>query len=286
MNQQVINKEKLEYLKTYITTFTRAYMLATGKKLTTVDQILELIESGEFTFEDMFDVYLDQCFKYGDLSEEAEKFWDYNMEAFNVENYFPDDSKQVGSGSWIKIRTETGYEVHFAKVSNRKRRFIEEYASYQKQITSLYKGLIKGYEDVTKKVDEILTPAKEAKKKYLNAKLRESEIRLAINLKPYEVRINRTKSKVEYLLPYQYEIVNDIQEHVDAYIANTPGVNTKTLFTSLNKDAIFYLQSRGISKKVAEMMSALQQVYFTVDMVVATNAYNEHIKRKVKIVSA
>ena len=61
----------------------------------------------------------------------------------------------------------------FAKVSNRKRRFVQEYASYQKQITSLYKGLIKGYEDVTKKVDEILTPAKEAKKKYLNEKLRE-----------------------------------------------------------------------------------------------------------------
>ena len=71
MNQQVINKEKLEYLKTYITTFARAYMLATGKKLTTVDQILELIESGEFTFEDMFDVYLGEAFKYGDLSEEA-----------------------------------------------------------------------------------------------------------------------------------------------------------------------------------------------------------------------
>jgi hypothetical protein len=87
---------------------------------------------------------------------------------------------------------------------------------------------------------------------------------------PHELKyakIMKTRTQVEYVLPHQYELVNDI----DLYTAairdkmNQGAVKYKSLFTMEDKDQIFYLQSRGIDKDTAVLMCKLQQVYFKVD---------------------
>jgi hypothetical protein len=280
-----INKEKLEYLKKYIEVFARAYYLQTYTKLTSVDQLIDVIKSGKFTFEDVFFTYIDNAFKYNTLDDETEIYWEDNMSAFDCNVYFPEEDKLVNNGAWIKVRNETGFEIHYAKVSNRKRRFSEELETLERQLTNILKGQLRDFKNPDLKLNDVLTPKKEAKKKLIENKIKETTLRIVIGLKPYGVKINRTKSKCEYLLPHQYELVEDIEEFSNAYIQNLPGIGIKTLYTSINNDAIFYLQSRGISKKVAEMMSALQQVYFTFNMEVAMEAYNNNIEKRIKIVT-
>lgn len=279
-----LTKDELEYLKEYFIVFARAYMLQTGNKLTTVEQVIEVINKGDFTFDDVFDSHLDTTLFH--LPYKTNIYWDDNMSLFSRENYFPYKDKRIGEGAWIKIRTENGFEVHYAKVSNRKRRFHEEHEKIGNQLLNLFKRKTKELKNVENKVDDVLSPAVKAKQKALEDTLKCLEIRQAIGLKLYEVKIQRTKSVIEYYLPSQYEIVQDIDEFSDAYVSSLPGISIKSLYSSQNKDAVFYLQSRGISKKVAEMMAALKQTYFKVNMVEAIDAYNEDIRKRVVFVEA
>ena len=280
-----LTKEQTESLVLYLQCFKSAYRFATGKDLKTVEQIIDLILEGKFTFDDVFDTYLDTCLNFKLDNKEGE-FFDMNMEMFMCENYFPPKEKQVNEGAWIKIRTENGFEVHYAKKTNRKRRFNEEYEKIYDKLTCSFKQTIKGLSDFnnTKKVEEVLSPTKKEKQKKLRDILSELIIREIIGIKPYEIKINRTKSKTEYFLPYQYEIIDDVEEFSNAYVAEVPGVSVKRLFTSENKDIVFYLTSRGISKKTAEMLASLKQTYFKVNMEEAMKAYNDYFKACVKIV--
>lgn len=282
-----LTKEQIEYLAQYLFLFKKAYLLHFSKELKTVDEIIDVIKKGDFTFDDVFMIYVDKCFQNND-SQEAEYFWEDNMSLFDAENYFPKSNKRIEAGAWIKIRTENGFEVHFAKRSNRKRRFNEEFEKVSSQLERSLRNVTNKLSDVngTMKVDEILSPKVKSKHALLERQMNELKVRMLLELKPYEVRIQRTKSKVEYYLPSQYEIVENIEEFSDAYIASVPGVNIKTLYTSQNADAIFYLTSRGISRKVAEMLAALKQTYFKVDMVTAMNSFNEMLRQRVKFVKS
>ena len=109
----------------------------------------------------------------------------------------------------------------------------------------------------------------------LQKQLVELAVRMLIELKPYEIKISRTKSQIEYYLPYQYEIVDNIEMYSNAYIATTTGLSIKSLYTSENNDAVFYLRSRGISERTARIMAAFKQTYFKVNMDEAINEYNK-----------
>ncbi len=286
-----LTAEQLEHLRVYLEMYARAYYFLTRIKLTTVDEVIDLIMNDVITFEDVFDVYVDKCFKdNGD--DDEEDFWERHMEKFMYENYYPNNNKNVNEGAWIKIRTENGFEVHYAKKSNRKRRYNEEYAELLKQYQRIGNTSINRMTRELAGVTELDPTATELSKRErvkmdtLSDKMKEIAVRILLALPVYEVKINRTKSSLEYYLPYQYEIVTDIDEFSDAYVAGLPGVTAKSLYTSQNSDAVFYLQSRGISKKVAEMMAALKQTYFKVDMITAMKAYDDMLKSRIKFVKS
>lgn len=281
-----LSKKQIEYLIQYFLVFKKAYYMQTYKKLETFDQLLEVLEAGEFTFEDVFMNHIDNRLR--DISLDALIYWDNNMELFGVDNYFPSKSKKCNDGAWIKIKTLNGFEIHWAKKANRKRRFEEEYqklvtkySNTLNRLTRSLKSLLKEENPNIDTLEEKTNIVNTKKNKLIKDKLSELELRISIGLEIYEVKIQRTKSKVEYYLPSQYEIIEDIEFYSDAYSNDVPGVDIKILYTSQNKDAIFYLQSRGISKKKAEMLAALKQTYFTCNMITASNAYHENLNKRV-----
>ena len=281
--KQKLTPAETEALALYLFTFSRAYYACTRKKLETVDQIIDVIEAGEFTFENVFFEHIEECLWCNSDNEDEAIFWEDNMEMFDYQNYFP-EKKRVDDGAWIKIRTEKGFEIHWANTAVRKRRFQEEIETAYKKSISLVKRELSGLNDISKKVEEIETHALKAKKLKYERLISELRVRDAIELKPYEVRIKRTKSTTEYFYPYQYELVDDIEQFATAYAENVTGVSTKKLYRSNNEDAIFYMTSRGISRKTAEMMAALKESYFVVNMEEAMTEYNRQWNASVKIV--
>lgn len=279
--KNTLTKEQLEYITEYLLMFKHAYFHITHKKLETADELINLVMSDEITFEDVFMAHTDIQFDINGDSQD-EEFWERNMEAFMYENYYPDEHKKVNEGAWIKIRNKNGFEVHYAKKAGRKRRYSEEYAELMRKYQRLMEKTIDNLSSVISienelTSDELKTRTKSDNKKIdsVFSRIKELSVRMVIDLPVYEVKINRTKHVTEYYMPYQYELVHDIEEFSDAYVQNIPGVTIKSLYTSQNADAVFYLQSRGISKKVAEMMAALKQTYFSVDMSVAMKAYHD-----------
>jgi hypothetical protein len=283
-----LTKDQCEYLARYFFMYKKAYYFITGNKLNTVEEIMNIILSDKITFEDIYNVFLDERFTA--LASEADEiYWDDNMEKFECMNYFPDHTKNVGDGSWIKIRNENGFEIHYAKKSGRKRRYEEEYSELVSKYSRVGNKTIQDLTDalsgdVGQLRDEKVSKANEAKMEKLQNELKELSLRIVIGIPLYEVKIYRTKSSIEYYLPYQYELVEDIAEFSDAYVNNIPGVHGKTLYTSQNADAVFYLQSRGISKKNAEMMAALKQTYFVVNMRESMEAYNNIMRKQIEFV--
>jgi len=251
----------------------------------TTEEIIDLVLRDEITFEDVFMAHIDERFDInGD--EADDDFWERNMEMFAYENYYPDEHKNVNDGAWIKIRTENGFEVHYAKKSGRKRRYNEEYSELMKKCHKLMEKSIDNLSCILTS-DELTSRTEPGNKKLesISSKMKELSVRMVIDLPVYEVKINRTRHVTEYYMPCQYEIVSDIDEFSGAYAQSAPGVTVKSLYTSNNADAVFYLQSRGISKKVAEMMAALKQTYFKVDMTIAMKAYHEVLNARIKYVN-
>lgn len=256
MNKSEFIEEKLPSLKKF-------YYLATKEKLSVASQITSLLESdSRYDFDDVWGNYLDDVLD--DITEEQSEYFDYNIERFDSEVYFPSDSKILPNGAWVKIRTTTGFEVHFAKKSHIKRRWEE---LIQKELTSVErflsaKGSVKSGERLNR-IDELM-------------------IRKKIGLQPYEIYVAKTKSSKKYFLTNEYEIIDDVETFAEAYIQGTVGVSSKKIYTSQNKDAVFYLQSRGIPKKVAEVMASLKQMYFTVNMNEAITEYNRQWEESLK----
>jgi hypothetical protein len=258
-----LTKEEIDLLANYLLIFKKAYYLATREALNTVEQLINLINGGNFTFEDdVWGIYLDTALH--DLMDNELEYFDNHIEEFMCEIYFPTNTSLPEGGAWIKIRTETGFEVHYAKKAIRKKRWNE---------------LI---EKCLKSANRTLRVRDTDKAKPLLDKLPELRIRQALNLPPYEVYIYRTKTKKEYYYTNQYTIIENIEEFSNAYISSVTGLYAKTLYSSVNKDAIFYLQSRGIPKKVAEIMASLKQMYFVVNMEEAITEYNRQWEESLK----
>jgi hypothetical protein len=239
--------------------------MGTGKKLEKFEDLLKEVLNGTFTMEDMFYIHMEHKMRVG--SKESET-WDDNMEMFEYQNYFP-GNKNVGEGTWIKIRIKNGYEVHYAKKAKRKRRFNEEIAKKFKRMTSLTKSSIHVLKSGEKSV------VNDLKIKILQAEINIMYVYFAIDMKLYEVAIKRTKTKTEYYLPYQYEIVEDLDELTAAVMDSVPGVTVRTRPQGDIEDKVFYLRTRGIPEDLARLMAGLNQTYFMVDIEKMIGIYNK-----------
>lgn len=262
--------------------FRTAYLIRTGKKLDpdNIEEVIEHIENGDITYEDLFEERLNVVDRF--LDEDLRIFWDDNYELFDIENFHPQQKKLTEGGGWIKVRTENGYQLHYAKVSTRKRRLREEITKVNHK---LIKVMNQGTKEAADSEIEISVTKEKFDKQIKDLEHQRNYLLLieAIGLTPYEIRYQRTKTQQEYLNPYQYEILSDedLQIHIDGVKNNVPHLKMRFLYTDVNKDQIFYLRSRGIDEKTAMILANLKQCWFEVDMVAMSNYFHETTKVKI-----
>jgi len=196
--------------------------------------------------EDFYDL-IDLRFDFNDKLDET---------IFQYQNFFPHD-KSVTDGKWIKVPTDVGFNVYYAKPSRKipnETNITRKVKKLQKQVdneTDIDKKLKLAGETV-KLTGELLTA------RYLDI--------FAYDLK--YARIRTSKSKLVHLLPHEYEVVNaDIEEYIAAmsYSLNKGAVKFKHIFSSENEEQVFYLRSRGIPKHMAILMADLKNAYFVVN---------------------
>jgi len=208
--------------------------------------------------EELFYTYLETIF-------DNTSYIDGFDELFQLQNFFPHFvGKDVEDGKWIRVKTETGYNVYWAKHS-----------------------------DKVLSIDKIQRDLKKLNSKpetleIVNRKLKlTNDLVLAqhVNEMPSPlkyVKALRTKTQWLYLLPHEYEIVSDIQLYVNAVLAKDvkKSIKYKQLFTKQDLDQIHYMQSRGIPLDVAIMMSKLEQCYFIVDVQELFNEWMQPVIKK------
>lgn len=260
MNKQQ-TREIAENLLTFVNSysfknFCALYYSKTQQKLESLEQLLDAVASKLVTPEELFEEH----FNHVDFTQEEEDFWLSNLKLFEYENYFPPVEKQINHGTWVKVRTENGYQVHFAKRAQRKMNFSES-------ATNDLKSLLKTLEN--------FTSSKEVVSKKETASLK-SRVLKAIGLQPYEVWYWKTKTQKAYLTPAEYEVV-DVEEYVDfaqqKSLKNV--VVLRLLYTAENKEKMFYLRSRGLNKERAKFYANMNQCYFEVNMKQALKEYSE-----------
>lgn len=232
----------------------------TGLSLLSIEEVREVYFSGRFTFEDMFDEYINQL----DFTENLEYFWVDNMTLYSNDIYFPEpDKKLPEGGSWVKIRVEGGFEVHFAKTAkkyNLNKLAVKTGDAYMKCLKKL---------SCTKVTQD-----------RLHFEWMDATLRALIGLIPYRIRINTLGKSPKYFYTSEYEILDSIDEYIECIMDKVPGIEMEQLYTSDNSDRVFYLRSRGIPKPLAQLMSNLHSCYFKCDMKLMIETFNKSFKFK------
>jgi len=207
--------------------------------------------------ENIFDEIEEHFFDYFDLTTNHDDFDDDTFEKYvQVQNFFPHlVGKDVGSGSWVKVKTDIGYNVYWAKKSS-KRLSVE---MLQRKLNGMTKNNKNDNLEILKgKIEELKGVKKEIDLfSYL----------LTLPFEIQSVKILKGKNNFDYILPSDFEMVEDVTIYTDAILdgMNGSAVKTKEHFTSADEDKVFYLQSRGISKEIAVMMVKLQHCHFILD---------------------
>jgi hypothetical protein len=205
----------------------------------------------------IFDEIEEHFFDYFDLTTNHDSFDDVTFEKYvQVQNFFPHlVGKDVGNGSWVKVKSDVGYNVYWAKKSS-KRLSVE---MLQRKLNDLNRS--------NKNVD-----LDSLKGKVETLELIKKEIVLFSYLLtlPFEiqfVKILKGKNNFDYILPSDFEMVEDVTIYTDALLdsMNMGAVKAKEHFTSEDEDKVFYLQSRGISREIAVMMVKLQHCHFIIN---------------------
>lgn len=195
----------------------------------------------EFTEEDKF-------YKHFDIYHSDKEFLDFFTDVISYDNIVTE--KKLTKGEWIKIKTDNGYEVHYATPFK-----IRDKYFLQRRIDSN----LKKNEKLTKIGNTEEVQRLESENIFF-------ESCIYLDLKPYFVSIKR-KGKNEYLLPYQYEFSNGINVYQECIINKIKGITYKTHYkNNQDKEKIFYLQQRGISKEVAIILSKLKDTYFIINL--------------------
>jgi hypothetical protein len=212
----------------------------------------KLIDIGIINKEELFCEWLDLLINTLEINARIiDEFPDH----FSPDAYFPDlSNKDVGEGAWIRIPTEYGFNIYYAKSSMRK-------VDYNRTIKNL-EAKIKFFER-----KNTMSDAKSLKKAIKTIdNYNQNEILLAeqaIGIDPYYVAYKASKSKKMYARPHEYELIKDIEFYMNSV---SDRIRLKPYFKGDIKDQIFYLQSRGISKNIAIKMVVSGQAYFEVDI--------------------
>jgi len=208
------------------------------------------------TLEEYFCSKLEDIYTHNDMST------DEFEQIFQMQNFHPFFyGKDIGAGKWVRVQTETGYNVYWAKHST-KRMSVEPFRRAIKKIKLSTADTAMTTEQMKEGIDKL------EKVKVLQERLHVAEMVEHWPVELKYVKVMKTKTTFEFLLPHQYEIVDDISLYT-AVIRddmNKGAVKYKAYYSSDNKDQVFYLQTRGIDKDTAVLMCMLQQVYFKVDV--------------------
>lgn len=187
---------------------------------------------------------------------EFDRTYELDEEMFQLENFIYSMTKNIGSGAWVKVQTDIGYNVYWAEPIAPKK----DYYSIQREIGKL-------------SLNQSITTAEQAavKAQKLNRFLNQLDLLLLsqqIGIVPYYVRIRVAKNKYKYLLPTQYEISSGSELYQNVILAHGKnyGVTYKEVFKSNDKDIIHYIMSRGITKDEAIIMAKLKDIYFVCDV--------------------
>jgi len=223
---------------------------------------LQKLQSTGILTEELEDEFFHALGKEFDFSEDSEKLDDILHNGKLNINDFAYMSKDPGEGAWVKIRTERGFELRFVKRSAKK-------IDWWKELHGIGRALKRHSLDQLKEDGERLL--------YL-------KVLDLFQVSPVFVKYQRTKSQVEYLLPSQYEIVEDIDEYIDVFLgATTKNIKMHTIWNERNRDQVFYLQSRGISRERAQLMAAMTSCWFEVDIVGACEELNEQTRSSIVV---
>lgn len=233
-------------------------------KIKIVHPIVALLNAGKMSeyVEMNFYEWLDEEYPFGDsMGDEIEDL--INEGKINLTDFAYLDKDPGESGAWIKIRTERGFELHFAKRARKKIDYLNDFHKLARKRTE---G--KDSQDLEKMMKEMV---------YLGFLTR-------IDASPVFVRYQRTKSQEKYLRPSEYELVDDIDFYIDTFLSlKTKNIKMHTIWNERNQDQVFYLQSRGISKERAQLMASMERCWFEVDIIGCCDEYNEQIKKPLVI---
>lgn len=184
---------------------------------------------------------------FGDRSEEGIKFFDDNMDFLSLENFFPELYGKEISSEWIQVPSEKGYNIHLAKRCNRRNRLQQ----LKKKVDSF-----KRVENLSvSKIEEMLAAMNEWRQHYFL---------LHFPYQPKWVKVSTSKTGVRYFLPTDYRIIDSPELYLKC--DRVKSVKVINHFDSDDKDHIFYLRTRGLSKKQAILLSKLKDVHLEVNV--------------------
>lgn len=235
------------------------------------------------------------------IYEEVDLDFDYADDIFQLQNFVPSFyNKEVSHNRWIKVPTENGFNVYYAKGSKKYmsleviERQLERLHSKNCRKSSRLNKKYKDKDLTLFEIHEALGKSKAMKEEFANEKfLRDQQI-VATLLKEFPldlqyVKIQKTKTTFEYLLPYQYEVVDD--ESIMMYMEciedpmNNESVKYKAFFDQDDEDKIFYMTTRGIPRDKAIMMAKLESCRFEINMKAALCEAYQGVNVKLKKVS-
>lgn len=232
----------------------RHLLVLKGRKAT-LENLRSMVSEGELTLEELFLTTLDRKeFLEMDLDGVM-----YDELAF--ENFFP-GKKDVGAGAWIRVKTPIGYNVYFAKRTNRRVDYTKELTKLQFNLRKI-NGVLSDNESTSNDLREIGKVIEKDQRRLTELKALEE-----IGLPQYYVSVKTSKTGTRYLRPFEYEVVSDIELYMNVVISE-PGVKSvavRNIFSAEDKDKIFYLRSRGISEAKAKVLANLGRCYFEVDV--------------------
>lgn len=230
------------------------------------DQLTKTIQSSVInTWEDFIDLLVEA---FGNFEEDLdEPFWEF-------QNFFPskdEKNKDVGEGAWIKVPTDIGFNVYYAKRTKKQFNKTNIERKLEKLEREADKVSLQVLESLEASQSRVTLITKELKLRAeiieLAKELKRASMLEVIGMQPYCIKYQVSKTKWVTLLPYQYELAHDIELYVNTIveIGKTEALTYRSIFSGLNSDAVFYLQSRGISKDVAIMMTKLRDCFFIFD---------------------
>lgn len=213
--------------------------------------------------EDDFMHLLDCEFRFSESSDELDKL--IAEDVINLKDFAYLDKDPGESGAWIKIKTQRGIELHWARRAKKKIDYLNEINRLLRSNTDNYTSAQLGN---------------------MLSRITYLKVLQVLDASPVFVKYQRTKTQERFLTPTQYEIVDDIDFYIDAVLSTkgNPRVKLHTAWDERNRDQVFYLQSRGISRERAQLMASMERCWIAIDLVGITEDYNEELKQRIKIV--